>query len=744
MGSNVSKKRRKSSLSDSEARAKLQRKICVADETPEPVYDLSTCLMRNVPSGTYAKCKVLRKQQLLLQDNLLTSLEGGGQLADLVLLQVLRLDNNCLSVLSPGIASLGRLQVLNLSNNSLKHLPPALGQLQQLRQLICHDNALRGVPEAVGQLPLLTALDLRKNQLETLPALRNIARMSELHVEDNESLTSPPPEVVSQGSDAVIEFLCKEAGVEHTGPVDDDTAASLPPTNSQSYTDGMDGLEEKMNIYDKVKENKRLELLALERELNESISREGRRIGQQEEFKKQLLGELVEEQARLDADVARAAQQRTRDQRRILESVAQLESEADRSTAEVAAAAARLRDPAAVLARLEMDRKELEQLVTVRQEECDALRKHDVMDSMEKMMREKMAMENQLHEYQQGRDRTIREAISQDQRMNEQLGQLLEVKGSEQEARIQQLLKDETFQRQAFFNLYLQQDSSRLQILHQISEAEDALMRLTMVEANQRDATKESELSRLSEKRHQLTTLLVQLLEQQAARERELQKRLAELDEQRLGEVEHYWLVQYQRLLDSKPERIRRLEDKLEPPLKKLLQSAGAEEYLTMFANSGLTLKQVLYMDDTDLLELGVTDLSTRAAILRQTELVREEGADMSPRPPSAPAGDLQPAPAAAGGTEMEPEDKLAEEGEAERPAPSAPEPEEGAMAGPSSMPRTTHTELECVVCMDHKTEVIFLNCGHLCVCRQCAGPLSSCPMCRQVVMQKLVITTVL
>ena len=41
--------------------------------------------------------------------------------------------------------------------------------------------------------------------------------------------------------------------------------------------------------------------------------------------------------------------------------------------------------------------------------------------------------------------------------MNQQLDQLLEMKGSEQEARIQQLLKDETFQRQAFFNLYLQQ-----------------------------------------------------------------------------------------------------------------------------------------------------------------------------------------------------------------------------------------------------------------------------------------------
>ena len=47
--------------------------------------------------------------------------------------------------------------------------------------------------------------------------------------------------------------------------------------------------------------------------------------------------------------------------------------------------------------------------------------------------------------------------IRRDQQMNEQLGQLLQMKGSEQEARIQQLLKDEDFQRQAFFNLYLQQ-----------------------------------------------------------------------------------------------------------------------------------------------------------------------------------------------------------------------------------------------------------------------------------------------
>ena len=42
------------------------------------------------------------------------------------------------------------------------------------------------------------------------------------------------------------------------------------------------------------------------------------------------------------------------------------------------------------------------------------------------------------------------------------------------------------------------------------------------------------------------------------------------------------------------------------------------------------------------------------------------------------------------------------------------------------------------------QTEVIFLNCGHLCVCRSCSGPLDTCPMCRQTVLQKLVLTSVL
>ena len=84
------------------------------------------------------------------------------------------------------------------------------------------------------------------------------------------------------------------------------------------------------------------------------------------------------------------------------------------------------------------------------------------------------------------------------------------------------------------------------------------------------------------------------------------------------------------------------------------------------------------------LFQLGVSDLSTRAAILRQTELTRDEGGDMSPRPASAPPADLEPP--AGKHKEMEPEDKLQErEEEGASPAPSAPlsdEPEEVRLRG--------------------------------------------------------------
>ena len=46
---------------------KLECVYLKAQESPEPVYDLSDCGLKNVPAGVYSICKVRRKHALLLQ-----------------------------------------------------------------------------------------------------------------------------------------------------------------------------------------------------------------------------------------------------------------------------------------------------------------------------------------------------------------------------------------------------------------------------------------------------------------------------------------------------------------------------------------------------------------------------------------------------------------------------------------------------------------------------------------------------
>ena len=45
----------------------IQFDILQAQESPEPLYDISECGLKNVPSGVYIKVKMMLKEALLLQ-----------------------------------------------------------------------------------------------------------------------------------------------------------------------------------------------------------------------------------------------------------------------------------------------------------------------------------------------------------------------------------------------------------------------------------------------------------------------------------------------------------------------------------------------------------------------------------------------------------------------------------------------------------------------------------------------------
>lgn len=92
-------------------KARLERLMCVARDTPEPVFELPACDMKVVPAGVFILCKVLRKERLDLSRNRLRSLHDGGALADLMLLTHLDLSGNAFKALPDGLTELVNLQV---------------------------------------------------------------------------------------------------------------------------------------------------------------------------------------------------------------------------------------------------------------------------------------------------------------------------------------------------------------------------------------------------------------------------------------------------------------------------------------------------------------------------------------------------------------------------------------------------------------------------------------------------------
>lgn len=70
-------------------------------------------MLKDIPSGIFVLCRVLRKERLKLNQNQLRSLNGGGLLSDLT-----------------------NLRELDLSNNKLTRLPDELYKLENLRVII--------------------------------------------------------------------------------------------------------------------------------------------------------------------------------------------------------------------------------------------------------------------------------------------------------------------------------------------------------------------------------------------------------------------------------------------------------------------------------------------------------------------------------------------------------------------------------------------------------------------------------
>ena len=131
---------------------------------------------------------------------------------------------------------------------------------------------------------------------------------------------------------------------------------------------------------------------------------------------------------------------------------------------------------------------------------------------------------------------------------------VLVAKGKHQEELIGGLLEDEQYQRNAFASLFMKQDSRHKELCNQVEAIQSELASLTMVEMTKKDLKVEFENDVMKEKRETLTQMLMTLMQQKDDRQNELTKRLEEIEKNKSEETDNYWLIQYQKLLDSKPQ----------------------------------------------------------------------------------------------------------------------------------------------------------------------------------------------
>jgi len=711
-------------------KARFEHKQYLAQESPEPIYDLIDCGLKNVPAGVFSRCKVLRKEALLLQENDLTSLTGGGAFTDLSEIQVLDLHKNSLEKLPEDIGHLANLRTLYIQDNKLKQLPNSIGSLKNLQTLNISGNSLKEIPLSISGLVSLKTLDLRNNpKLKRIP--KDVAQLRGLDtlLLDEKHINYPDPQIVSQGTEAIMRFLCSECEMEYVAP--SECLPNIIEMNGkengvkQAIVDPYEHLiKGHLEAEEKKKEEKKQKAIQLERQMIETQDREAELKRQSTKQKKMLLDNLAEEENKMEAEMMKFQKLRDEERKLLNDKMNQAEQQSDFLIKELMVSNMRYSDPTKVMEALEADKKHMEAQLTIVNGDAEKLKEKEVLRAMQMMMEEEMQKKATMKLYED-RQGVIQSALTSTLESDKAVEEVLSSKGKQQTELISKMLEDEKYQREAFQALLLQQDHRASEISDQMAMIQNELAALTMVEMKKKDMKVEFEMQLMVGKRETLTKLLLDLMEKKQQRADDLQKMMKDMETGKEEEQENYWLIQYQKLLDSKPKGLENAEKNLDTKVRDLLSSCGGDEYLPLFAKKQISMKALLFMEDKDLKELGVSSEYIRKKIKAGVDEYQEMGERMKARFSSIENGET--ADPSAPPTEMD-EDVAT--------APALPSSDDN--AHPSAPPIETFQSAECVVCMERKCDIIFLPCGHLCACSLCDRDLTQCPLCRAAIAQRV------
>lgn len=147
----------------------------------------------------------------------------------------------------------------------------------------------------------------------------------------------------------------------------------------------------------------------------------------------------------------------------------------------------------------------------------------------------------------------------------------------------------------------------------------------------------------MSEQRVKLTFILLDLLDQQSKRKRELLDTLYCLELQRENEHQDFWLLQYQKLLDSQPGEQSFRSTSIDPMLGYNFLVNGVVHCIPFLSKlwQSKTASNIIDITNDDLLEAGIKNASDREKILQSIrdflKLDQPQTKEAIPIEPTAP-----------------------------------------------------------------------------------------------------------
>lgn len=667
-------------------RAKLERKLYVAKESPEPEFDLSDCNLRQIPSGTYSICKVYRKEYIYLHKNDLHSLEDGGQLSDLYLIKVLNISSNKFSHLPSDIKYLVNVTELYVSDNMLKNITDNIQYMENLQILDVSNNKLKSLTPVLGKLKYLRKLNITGNRelTEICPELCFARNLMCLEL-DMEYITFPPVEICQQGTREIMRYLCNKMNVEYSPAAEEIEVFSIRTSNSL--------LDPFAKAHSTTWEEQEASIVAQENKIHK-IAKE-----QREKF----LSKVLQEQLELDSEIAKVHEQRETERQRLIKAIQDDEKEIECLVNNFIQF--EYLKPEIIQQQLAHEQAEHERLLEITKQNYDNVKKSEILKAMEMLLEEDRSIQYSKKHYEDSLNNIKQSMLMQDAEIADKVTDLIKAKDQSRTVLVQQFLEDQDIQKAIVASLLERVDARSWSLNQEISLISSHLARLSVIEQEKKKLHIAYNYNELLNQRVQLVNFLDDLFNQQNKRRNQLIQTVKEMENEK-SQTNDFWLKNYQKLIESAPKTLLDVGKCLDPVFANYLLQEGVIHclpFLVKFLFSGDVLSNITL---EKLKESGVSLSADRDAIMRAINfyigIKNSENSNANYEQPTS----IQPS------------------------APIA-DVDENNCTGVVNVVEESTLESECVICMDAKCEVVFIPCGHMCCCKDCGGGVEDCPMCR-------------